>query len=127
MRKNLKLSKLIIMSITIIFLIGISNINYAIEFPASGFYVNGRDENVYFDVYTFLNNERECMEVINSAGLRNTIFIHQSGNANTLQEILQEYNFRDLEELAFEDIYRVLFTDLEINTGFDVFRVIDIY
>ena len=115
------------MCMTIALLIGISSITYAIEFPSVGFYVNGKDENIYFDVYTFLNKQDLCMEKINEAGLENIIFIHQSGKANTLQKILEEYGFRDLKYLDFEGIYNELLTEDEIHTGFDVFRVVDIY
>ncbi len=127
MRKNSKLSKLIIMSMTIILLVGISSITYAIDFPTVGFYVNGKDGNVYFDIHTFLNNQDLCIEKINEAGLGNVIFIHQSGDGNTLQDILVEYSFKDLEELNFEEIYKELLTGDEIHTGFDVFKVVDIY
>ena len=126
MRKNLKLSKLIIMSITIILLTGISSISYAADFPTVGFYVNG-EENLYFDIHTFLNNQDLCMGKINEAGLENVIFIHQSGNGNTLKDILAEYSFKDLEELDFEEVYKEILTNNELITGFNVFKVIDIY
>ena len=126
MRKNLKLSRLITMFMIIIFLTGISGISYAVDFPTVGFYVNG-EENIYFDIHTFLNNQDLCIEKINEAGLGNVIFIHQSGDGNTLQDILAEYSFKELEELDFEEMYKELLTGLEIHTGFDVFRVVDIY
>lgn len=127
MRENIKLIKLITMSMIIVLLIGISSTTYATDFPTSGFYVNGQGENVYFDIHTFLNNQDTCMEKITRTGLKNVIFIHQSGKANTLEKILQEYSFKELKELDFEEMYKELLTGLEIYTGFDVFRVVDIY
>lgn len=127
MIKITKFSKFLIMSLTVLLLIGFSNISYATDFPTVGFYVNHIEGNVYFDIYTFLNNQELCMNKINEAGLKNVIFIHQTGEGNVLKEILFEYNFKDLIELNFEDIYIDIITGEEIQTGFDVFKVLDIY
>ncbi|NMB10176.1 MAG: hypothetical protein GX982_05730, partial [Tissierellia bacterium] len=85
-------------------LIYILSINFALandfenEKIKSGFYVNG-DENLYFDIYTYLNNPQEATLAITNAGLNNTTFVHQDGKGFTLGELINspsDYNIENL-------------------------------
>ena len=121
-------SRVIVMSMIIFLGIGISASARADDFPSVGFYLNNPNgENIYFDIYTFLNNKEDCMSKINEVQLKNVIFIHQSGQGNTLEGILNNDSLKDLKRLAFKDIYIDITTKEEIYTGLGELRVIDIY
>lgn len=78
----------------------------------SGFYINGTTDNLYFDIYTYLNNQKEAALAITNAGLNNIIFVHQNGKGFTLGELINspsDYNvddlLRTLTKYDFEEVY----------------------
>lgn len=69
----------------------------------TGFYVNGKgtEDNLYFDIYTYLNNKREATSIISKNGLDNTIFAHQTGKGFSLGEL-----FNSPSDISVDDILR---------------------
>lgn len=119
-----------LLAFTLILLIALSSVaSFAAEFPTTGFYVNNsvEGENVYFDVYTFLNNKKICLNEINEAGIENVIFIQQSGDGIILGDMLGDFSFKNIKDLNFDAEYKDIISGTKINTGFILFKVIEIY
>lgn len=71
----------------------------------TGFYINGEgtEDNLYLDIYTYLNNKREATSIISKNGLKNTIFVHQTGKGFTLDEL-----FNSPLDASVDDVLRNL-------------------
>ena len=56
----------------------------------SGMYIKGIENNLYVDIYNFINNTSQYSRKITEAGLENVLFVHQSGKGASLYSILNK-------------------------------------
>lgn len=81
----------------------------------TGFYiVDGAGNNIFIDIYTYLNNKEEYLNIINK-GLKNVLFVNQDKEGATLEEFLEKATFRELVLEDFEEIYKDERTDKDLK------------
>lgn len=73
-----------------------------IDVVKTGFYISRELGNRFIDIYGFLNQKLEYLDIINETGLKNVLFVHQNGKGSNLEDML-EYGISSFATLTEDD------------------------